>query len=85
MPLMTPAQVPVKLTLVSKRARFWEQQINTDFGYVFKTAYCTKVLRGSIVAALQPVLATYKVCTHLYEFKDESKDIFYFLVKHPNV
>ena len=68
----------VKLELMSGRI-FWNQPIESDFGYVFKSLYCSKVKYGSIMASLQPVIRQYNIVKYVHQFNDESKDTFCFM------
>lgn len=68
----------IKLTPTSGRI-FWNHPIESDFGYVFKSLYCSKVKYGSIMASLQPVIRQYNIVNYVHRFEDECKDAFCFM------
>jgi hypothetical protein len=68
----------VKLELMSGRI-FWNQPIESDFGYIFKSRYCSKVKHGSIMASLRAVIHQYNIVKYVHQFNDESKDTFCFM------
>ena len=77
MALVKSPQRFIKLELMSGRI-FWNQPIESDFGYIFKSRYCSKVKHGSLMASLRSVIRHYNIVKYVHRFEDERKDEFCF-------